>query len=284
MRNLHIDPHLEPSRLILYKGLDKSVKLFRFVGDIESEAFDRVKEYFYYITPDFALNERLIGFDDYDDIGYYCQENDVWMVEEILDTPIELTIGYEKQILKDEKDRRERQVLDYIRQQKKAIAEIDEAFIDATYPQRRHDHLLDLIHSSRVYVPDGRNFFSEYGVMYILRENHDYMARISNSRFDNDLCNTTGVVRGVYCYTKYKPSIARLINSICVDETEEFRRLYSKHIHFKGIPHPKDPHMPSFHHHKHHHDSCNHHHHYHPVEYKEHDHVDCKFDKKDGLY
>lgn len=274
MKNIYIDPHLEPSRLILYKGLDKSFKLFRFVGDIESESFDKVKDYFYHVTPNFALDERLIGFEDYDDIGYYCQENDVWIVEELLEVPFELTINYGKQLLKDEKDRRERQALDYVRQQKTALAEIDESFEDATYPHRRHDHLLDLIHSSRVYVPEGRNFFSEFGVMYLLRENHDYMARISNSKFDNDLCNTTGVVRGIYCYTKYKPEIAKLISEICVDETEEFRRLYSKHAHFKGIPHPHDFDIPYNHHH----------HHHHPVEYKKHDHVDCKYRRKGGLY
>lgn len=277
MKDLHVEPHLKSTRLILYKGLDKAVKLFKFVGDVESDEFEEVKDYFYYITPDFALNERLIGFDDYDDIGYYCQDSDVWIVEEILDVPIELTIGYEKQVLKDEKDLRERQFLNYVRNQKKMIATIDEAFINATYPNRRHDHLLDLLHSSRIYVPEGRKFFSEYGVMYIIRESGDYIARISNSQFDNDLCNTTGIVRGVYCYTKYKTKIARLINEVCVDKTEDFRRLYSKHLHFKGYHYPKDPTIPvkSKPHHRHHHDH---------VEYNKHDHVDCKFDKKGGLY
>ena len=287
MRDLHIEAHLQPSRLILYKGLDNAVKLFKFVGDIESEEFENVKDYMYHITPDFALNERLIGFEDYDDIGYYCQENDVWIVEEIMDVPIELTIGYERQVLKDEKDFRERQYLDYVRQQKQDLAIIDEAFTDATYPHRRHDHLLDLIHSSRVYVPEGRSFFSEYGVMYLIREDGDYMARITHSKYDNDLCNTTGVVRGIYCYTRYKSDIARLINKICSDETEDFRRMYSKAKKYKGIPvhippknHP--PYNPPKHNHfyrkPHKKHPCEAEHHYH-----KHEHIDCKFEKE-GLY
>lgn len=244
-RELYIENHLKKSKLILYKGLDKAVRLYRFVGDVESAEFDAVKDYFYHVTPDFALNERLLGFDDYSDIGYYCEEKDVWVVEEMMDVPLELTIEYEKQAVKDERERRDRAYVNYIRKQREALAKIDEGFTDATYPHRRHDHLLDLINSSRVYVPEGRRFFSEHGVLYIIREDGDYMARLSNSQFDNDLCNTTGIVRGVYCYTKYKTKIARLIHENCRDETEEFRRLYSREMSYKGIP---DHHPPRRHH------------------------------------
>ena len=261
MKELHIEPHLESSNLILYKGLDRTTKLFRFIGDIESKEFEDVKDYFYHITPDFALTERLIGFEDYNDIGYYCQENDVWIVEELLHVPLELTIGFEKQTLIDEKDKREREYLKYVRKQKENIAKIDEAFIDATYPQRRHDHLLDLLYSSRVYVPEGRKFFSEYGVMYLIREQADFMARVTNSQFDNDLCNTTGVVRGVYCYTNYKSAIAKLITETCTDETEGFRRLYKQAVEHKHN------------HHHHHHESCDYH-----------KHTDCLWDKERGLF
>lgn len=266
MKNIDIEPHIIKSRLILYKGMDKAVKLYRFVGDIESDAFEKVKDYFYYITPDFALNRMLIGFDGYDDIGYYCQENDVWIVEEILDVPFELTVAYEKRALIDERDRRERSYYNYIRKQKESIAKIDDAFIDATYPNRKHDHLLDMINTSRVYVPEDRNFFSEFGVMYVIREDGDYMARISNSQFDNDLCNTRGLVHGVFCYTKYRSGIAKLINEVCSDETEEFRILYSKKRSFKGIPDHEPP-MPV----------CPKCHKYHKP------HVDCKY-AKEGLY
>ena len=261
MKNLHIDAHLESSNLILYKGLDRTVKLYKFVGDVESQEFEVAKDYFYHVTPDFALKERLIGFYDYDDIGYYCQEQDIWIVEELMQTPLELTIGFEKQTLIDEKDRRERAYLKYMREQKENIAKIDEAFSDAVYPQRRHDHLLDVLYSSRIYVPEGRRFFSEYGVMYIVREQGDFIARLTNCKYDNDLCNTTGFIRGIYCYIPYVSAVARLINENCVDETDGFRQMYNSHSHYKGYPQPKD--YP----------------HHHP-------HVDCKFKKhgKGGLY
>ena len=258
LKELHIDPHLEQSKLILYKGLNRTVRLYRFVGDVESDEFQSVKDYFYHITPDFALHERLIGFEDYDDIGYYCQENDVWIVEELLHTPLELTISYEKQMLLDEKDKRERDYLNYVRKQKENIARIDESFQDATYPHRKHDNLLEVLFTSRVYVPKGRHFFSKYGVMYIVREQADFIARLTNSEYDNNLCNTRGIVRGVYCYTQYNSEIARLINETCTDETEQFRKLYSREQTYKGFPRPHDP--------------CKHH-----------KHVDCWRDKK-GLY
>lgn len=258
MKTLHVEPHLKRSKLVLYKGLDRISKLYRFVGDVEGEAFQSVKDYFYHITPDFALRERLVGFDDYQDIGYYCQEDDVWIVEELLHTPLELTIDYEKQSLLDERDKREKAHLEHIRQQKLNFAIIDEYFNNGVYPHRKHDHLQNIIFNSRIYVPREHRFFSEHGVMYIIREQADFMARLTNSHFDNDLCNTRGLVRGVYCYTRYNSKIARLINENCFDETEEFRRMYSREKTYKGYPHHRDP--------------C-----------KKHRHIDCWRDK-DGLY
>ena len=130
---------------------------------------------------------------------------------------------------------------DFIRKQKRDLAIIDDAFVDAVYPNRKHDYILDLINSSRIYVPEGREFFSENGVLYMVREDGDFMMRVSNAPYDHDLCNTKGMIRGIYCYTPYKSKIARLINEICVDETESFRKLYDKRKPYKGIPSHKPP-------------------------------------------
>lgn len=266
-----LEAHIEESNLVLYKGLDKSVRLYKFIGDIHSEKFERVKEYFIHVTPEYALNNRLIGFSHYRQIGYYCQEHDVWIVEEMLEVPLELTVNYTKQILIDEKDKIERECLDYVRKTKNDIAKINEGFEDAKYPDRRHDHILDLINNSRIYIPEGRKFFSQYGVMYLIREQGDFMARLSNSEYDNGMCNSVGIVRGIFCYTRYKSRIARLINEICLDKTEEFRRLYSRKLSFKGYPKHTPPHRvdeyPI---------CCKCHRRHRP-------HVDCKYAKR-GLY
>ena len=281
--------HLEPSALKISGTHGHPVKLYRYVGSTSGVDWETVKNYFFYITPEFVLRNGVTGFADYGDIGWYCKHKDLFIIEQKLDVPLHLTIGYREkinrteagewyQIMKEQKDERAEK-----------IKEIKSWFTEAVYPETVRDYLSDIINTSRVYLPSRNNFFEEGSIAFFIREEQDFISMFVNLEYDKHLGNCSGILDGIFCYLDFDVELADLINDWCIDETEDFRDLFIRareHYVFEHEP------MMGFHYHHHHkkphkyHSGCtkkdkdkdkkkchkHHCHHHEPYEFHYHDH------------
>lgn len=241
--------HLEPSSLKMSGSNGKPVKLYRYVGVTSGPVWDSVKDYFLYVTPEFVLRNGVTGFKDYGDIAWYCKHKDLFIVEQRLDVPLYLTVGYRERAKRMEAGEWLDSMNSQHNERVERIREIKSWFTEATYPESVHDYVGDIISSSRVYVPSTENFFDEGSVCFIIREEQDIIGMFVNLEYSKGLGNCKGILDGIFCYLDFDPELADLINEWCLDETDDFRTLFVKEReHYVYEHHPKMcPHCHEFH-------------------------------------
>ena len=224
--------HLVSSGLKMPGSNGKSmVPLYRFVGGTGGRAWAGVRDYFVYVNPEFVLRNGVTGFRDYGDIGWYCRRKDVFIVEERLGVPLHLTVGYRERIRRSEAGEWYDRLVDGERSRRDLVAEIKGWFTEAVYPREVRDYVGDVVGSSHVYLPD-REFFEEGGVCFLIREDQDFIGMFVNLEFSKRLGNARGFLDGIFCYLDFDPELADLINDVCFDETEEFRRMMEERSHY----------------------------------------------------
>lgn len=232
--------HLEPSTLKMPGANSKPVKLYKYVGVTTGPEWEQVKDYFVYITPEFVLRNGVTGFNDYGDIAWYCKHKDLFIVEQKLEVPLYLTVGYRERIKRTEAGEWYDEMVSQHNQQIEKIREIKSWFTEAVYPESIHDYIGDIISSSRVYVPNNENFFEEGSICFLIREEQDIIGMFVNLEYTKGLGNCRGVLDGIFCYLEFDPELADLINDWCIDETDDFRTLFVKEReHYVYKHHPK---------------------------------------------
>ena len=232
--------HLEPTGLKITGSNGKPVKLYKFIGSTSGKEWESVKDYFLYVSPEFVLRNGVTGFRDYGDIGWYCKHKDLFIVEQRLNVPLHLTVGYLERIKRSEAS----EWYSVMREQrddfKSKINEIKHWFTEAVYPESVRDYLSDIILTSRIYLPDKSNFFDEGSVAFIIREDQDFIAMFVNLEFNRGMGNCRGVLDGIFCYLDFDPELADLINDWCMDSTDDFRTLFVKaKDHYAFHHHPR---------------------------------------------
>lgn len=244
--------HLEPSSLKVAGTNGKMVKLYRYIGSTSGREWETVKDYFFYVTPEYVLRNGVIGFQDYGDIGWYCKHKDLFIVEQRLNVPLHLTIGYRDRLNRNEAGEWYDRMKEQNEEKSAKIKEIKSWFTEAVYPETVRDYVDDIILTSRVYLPVRDNFFDEGSVCFLIREEQDFIAMFINLEYSKGLGNCSGVMDGIFCYLDFDPDLADLINDWCVDETDEFRVLFvTDRDHYVFSHNPKIP-EPPHKHHKHH--------------------------------
>ena len=218
--------HLEPSTLQIGGANGKPVKLYKYVGTNTGSSWESVKDYFFYVTPEFVLREGVTGFRDYGDIAWYCKKKDIFIIEERLNVPVYLSIGYKERVARSEAHEWYESMSEQNREKVNKIKEIKSWFTEAVYPESVRDYVGDVINSSRVYLPSFGSFFEEGGVAFLVREDQDFIGMFVNLEFTHGLGNCRGVLNGIFCYLDFDVDLADLINDWCVDETDDFRELY----------------------------------------------------------
>ncbi len=224
--------HLEPSQLKITGSHGRPVKLYRFIGSPSGEEWENVKEYFFYVTPEFVLRSGVTGFRDYGDIGWYCKHKDLFIVEQRLGVPLYLTVGYRERLARSEAGEWFGRMKAQRDERSEHIREIKGWFTEAYYPDSVRDYLEDIISSCRVYVVSRRGFFEEGGICFLIREDQDFVGMFVNLEFNRGLGNCRGVLDGIFCYVDFEVDLADLINDWCVDVTEEFRELFVREREF----------------------------------------------------
>ena len=218
--------HLEPSTLKIPGAHGKPVRLYRYVGSTSDDAWKSVKNYFFFVTPEFVLRNGITGFTDYSMIAWYCKHKDLFIVEQKLHVPLHLTVGYLERIKRTEAG----EWYSTMEQQQSAkaekIQEIKSWFTEAVFPEGVRDYLDDIITTSRVYLPSKENFFEEGSVCFLIREDQDFIAMFVNLEYSKGLANCRGALDGIFCYIDFDPELADLINDWCFDETDDFRELF----------------------------------------------------------
>lgn len=242
--------HLEPTSLKITGSNGKPVKLYRYIGSTSGQDWETVKDYFFYVTPEYVLRNGVTGFKDYSMIGWYCKHKDLFIIEQRLEVPLHLTIGYRERIKRSEAG----EWYDNMKRQSETkadkIREIKSWFTEATYPETVRDYVGDIILTSRVYLPSRENFFDEGSVCFLIREEQDFISMFVNLEFSKGLGNCRGTLDGIFCYLDFDPELADLINDWCVDETDDFRTLFVKER--EHYAHRHDPPMPWRPHHEFH--------------------------------
>jgi len=236
--------HLEPTKLKITGTNNKPTRLYKYIGVTAGQDWDKVKDYLLYITPEFVLRNGVTGFEDYGDIGWYCKHKDVFIVEQRLEVPLHLTVGYRERIKRTEAEGWYNSMNHQHQETVERLHEIKSWFTEAVYPAEVRDYIGDIINSSRVYLPSREHFFDEGGTCFLVREDQDFIAMFVNLEFSRRLGNCRGVLDGIFCYLDFDPDLADMINDVCVDETDEFRVLFVKgreHYAFRHDP-PLRPH------------------------------------------
>lgn len=247
--------HLEPSALKISGANGKPVKLYRYVGNTGGAEWENVKDYFFYVTPEFVLRNGVTGFKDYGDIAWYCKHKDLFIVEQNLNVPLYLTVGYRERIKRTEAGEWYSRMKSQSEEKTEKIREIKSWFTEAVYPESVRDYVGDIILTSRTYVPSNSNFFDEGSVCFFIREEQDFIAMFVNLEYSKGLGNCSGILDGIFCYLDFDPELADLINDWCIDETDDFRELFVHERDYYPYHHePKKCHK----HHKHHkfHSGC----------------------------
>lgn len=238
--------HLEPSSLRVDGANGRPVRLYRYVGSTSGNDWSGVKDYFFFVTPEFVLRNGVTGFKDYGDIGWYCKHKDLFIVEQRLDVPLHLTVGYRDRVNRTEAGEWYGLMKEQHDEKVAKIKEIKSWFTEAVYPESVRDYVGDIILTSRVYVPSLENFFDEGSVCFFIREEQDFVAMFVNLEYNKGLGNCHGVLDGIFCYLDFDAELADLINDWCSDETDEFRELF---VHERE--HYVYHHDPKHHHHHH---------------------------------
>jgi len=218
--------HLEPSSLRVDGANGRRVRLYRYVGSTSGNDWSGVKDYFFFVTPEFVLRNGVTGFRDYGDIGWYCKHKDLFIVEQRLDVPLHLTVGYRERVNRTEAGEWYGLMKEQHDEKVAKIKEIKSWFTEAVYPESVRDYVGDIILTSRVYVPSLENFFDEGSVCFFIREEQDFVAMFVNLEYNKGLGNCHGVLDGIFCYLDFDAELADLINDWCSDETDEFRELF----------------------------------------------------------
>lgn len=240
--------HLEPSPLKISGTNGKPVKLYRYIGSTSGKDWESIRDYFLYVTPEFVLRNAVTGFQDYSMIGWYCRHKDIFIVEQRLNVPLHLTVGYRERLNRTEAGEWYDRMKNQIDERSAKITEIKSWFTEAVYPESVRDYVGDIILSSRVYLPVRENFFDEGSVCFLIREEQDFIAMFVNLEFSKNLGNCAGVLDGIFCYLDFDPELADLINDWCMDETDEFRELFvHEKDHYVHHHHPKMPEPHKFH-------------------------------------
>lgn len=242
--------HLEPSGLKVAGSNGKMVRLYRFVGSTSGALWDGVRDYFVYVTPEFVLRNGVTGFRDYGDIGWYCKHKDLFIVEERLDVPLYLTVGYRERLSRSEAGEWYSEMVGQREERVSRLREVKDWFTEAVYPEDVRDYVGDIVLSSRVYLPVGENFFDEGGVCWFVREEQDFIAMFVNLEFSKGLGNCRGVLDGIFCYLDFDEELADRINDLCDDETDDFRELFVHERDCYVFGH--EPRCGHQHHHHHH--------------------------------
>jgi len=232
--------HLEPSTLKISGTHGKPVKLYRYVGSTSGRDWELVRDYFFYVTPEYVLRNGVTGFKDYSMIGWYCKHKDLFIVEQRLEVPLHLTIGYRERINRTEAGEWYERMKEQGHERVEKIREIKSWFTEAVYPETVRDYVGDIILSSRAYLPVKENFFEEGSVCFFIREEQDFIAMFVNLEYTKNLGNCSGVLDGIFCYLDFDPDLADLINDWCLDETDDFRTMFVKEReHYVYHHHPK---------------------------------------------
>lgn len=232
--------HLEPSTLKISGTHGKPVRLYRYVGSTSGRDWELVRDYFFYVTPEYVLRNGVTGFQDYGDIGWYCKHKDLFIIEQRLEVPLHLTIGYRERINRTEAGEWYRLMKEQKDEKVEKIKEIKSWFTEAVYPETVRDYVGDIILSSRAYLPVKENFFDEGSVCFFIREEQDFIAMFINLEYSKNLGNCSGTLDGIFCYLDFDPELADMINDWCMDETDEFRTLFIKdREHYTHTHHPK---------------------------------------------
>ena len=218
--------YLEPSSLKIAGTNGKPVKLYRFIGSTSGDNWENVKEYFFYVTPEFVLRNGVTGCQDYGDIGWYCKHKDLFIVEQRLDVPLHLTVGYRERLNRTEAGEWYDIMKNQAEEKADKIKEIKSWFTEAVYPEQVMDYINDIVLTSRVYLPSRRSFFEEGGVCFFIREEQDFIAMFVNLEYSKNLGNCRGGLDGIFCYLDFDAELADLINDWCSDETDDFREMY----------------------------------------------------------
>lgn len=242
--------HLEPSPLKISGTHGKPVKLYRYVGSTTSTDWEMIKDYFFYVSPEFVLRNGVTGFTDYGMIGWYCKHKDLFIVEQRLGVPLHLTIGYREKINRTEAGEWYKNMTEQNNEREEKIREIKSWFTEAVYPESVRDYLDDIINTSRVYLPSRDNFFEEGSIAFFIREEQDFISMFVNLEYDKSLGNCNGILDGIFCYLDFDVELADLINDWCIDETDEFRELFIEARNHYVYHH--EPVMYPPHHHHHH--------------------------------
>ena len=255
--------HLEPSNLKVAGTNGKMVKLYRYVGSTSDPLWEDVKSYFVYVTPEFVLRNGVTGFKDYGDIAWYCKHKDLFIVEERLDVPLHLTVGYMERLQRTEASEWYDEMTEQNNERAERIAEIKSWFTEATYPEHIRDYLDDIILTSRVYRPSRQNFFEEGSICFFIREEQDFIAMFVNLEYSKGLGNCRGVLDGIFCYLDFDAELADLINDWCIDDTDTLRELFVHERDHYVFHHEPKMFYDSHHHHHHCCPKCHEHHEYH---------------------